>query len=458
MSTNTPVLGSGKLRTHSLLRGKVKVEFSRVDDKLEHLNNVKNTVENRDVAIYVHIPYCRSVCMFCPYFRDVLRSEQELEKYFKALLRELEIYGKLLEEKNLNVVEVHVGGGTPSLVSSKLYKEFVDALTRFFSVKCKIGIEVNPEDFKDYRYVEELYSVGVDEVSIGVQSFDRRILKSLSRKHTPEDNVKAIENSIKAGFKWINVDIMFLTPSIKGCVELTLDEKLKAFREDLEKSYKLGVHQVTFYPTVIPKHTPGYKLAGYGRLSQELNYIDAFIDEAVKFTQNNSLHLIRVYSASRKRYEYTTVNLELVGPLIGLGASAWSNTGTYQYINTHSIQEYVGSIEKSTPPVIYSRSLKHTSRLWRLFFDQLSAVEISEESFKLIGLKKMPFKVKLLLKVLELSGIVTKSGRTYRLTRLGIREVYKSVMNYVIEVPVKTTGIFIEMSKFNNYPETIKIE
>ncbi|MEM4827896.1 MAG: hypothetical protein QXK07_07655, partial [Desulfurococcaceae archaeon] len=60
----------------------------------------------------------------------------------------------------------------------------------------------------------------------------------------------------------------------------------------------------------------------YGKLSQELEHIDTFIDEAVEFAENNSLHLVRVYSASRKRYEYATVNLEVVGPLIGLGAGA----------------------------------------------------------------------------------------------------------------------------------------
>jgi len=93
MSNGAPILDSGRLRTHFLLRRKISLKFRRIDDPLEHLSNVKNTIENRDVGIYVHIPYCRSICMFCPCFRVVLRSEHELEKYFKALLKELEIYG-----------------------------------------------------------------------------------------------------------------------------------------------------------------------------------------------------------------------------------------------------------------------------------------------------------------------------------------------------------------------------
>ncbi|MEM4914206.1 MAG: hypothetical protein QW579_08420 [Desulfurococcaceae archaeon] len=93
-----------------------------------------------------------------------------------------------------------------------------------------------------------------------------------------------------------------------------------------------------------------------------------------------------------------------------------------------------------------------------MFFDQLSAVEILEEPFRLIGLRKIPFKVKLLLNVLELSGIVTKAGGTCRLTRRGIKEVYKSVMNYVVEVPVKATGVFMEICKLSSYPGKILIK
>lgn len=292
--------------------------------------------------------------MFCPYFRDVLREKYDLEKYFNALFKEIEMYGKFLEGRNLNVVEIHVGGGTPSLVPPKFYKELAIHLEQFFNVRCGIGIEVNPEDFVRYEDVEGLSEAGVDEVSIGVQSFNVRILRSIGRKHSPEDSVKAIENSLKAGFKWINVDLMFLTPNIKGYVELTLEEKLKAFKEDIERSYELGVHQITFYSTVIPMQSPGHKLIKHGKLSQELDFLDLFIDKALDFIEDRHLYLTRVYSASRKRYEYTTVNLEMVGPLIGFGASSWSNTGLYQYINIHNILDYVDLTKSGIIPAIYT--------------------------------------------------------------------------------------------------------
>jgi oxygen-independent coproporphyrinogen-3 oxidase len=393
--------------------------------------------------------------MFCPYFRVVLKSREELDDYLNAVLSELKLYGKVLRDLDLNVVEIHMGGGTPSLALPMFYKRLLESLSEFFNVKTSIGIEVNPEDFRDYKLVEEYYASGVSEVSIGIQSFNERVLKSLSRKHSPKDNILAIENSVKAGFKWINVDLMFLAPSIKGYVEMSFEEKLRAFRSDLENSLELGAHQITFYPTIIPKHSPGYKLVELRKLSREVDFIDRFIEEALNFAEEYRLHLTRVYSLSGKPYEYATVNLEMIGPLIGLGASAWSNTGFYQYINVHSVSEYTRLLREERVPVIYARDLSASSRVWRLFFDQLSTGVIREEVFRSLNLK-IPLRLKLLVKLMELSGLLEKTSSGYRLTRRGIVEVYKSVVNYVVEIPVKLTGVLASLNT-SRLPDKITV-
>ena len=437
------VLDSAVLKVHWLLRRRPRFELSKISSEEWHLEMLRRTLSGKSIGIYVHIPFCRTTCMFCPYFRQVLGSREELSAYLDALLRELSIYGRVLRDLDLSVVEIHVGGGTPSLVSPGFYKKFLESLSEFFTVKCGVGIEVNPEDFKDYKIVEEFYTSGVDEVSIGVQSFDRRILKSLSRKHTPEDSVLAVENSVKAGFKWINVDLMFLTPSIRGYVELDLGEKLEAFRRDLEKSLELGIHQITYYATIVPKISPGHRLVDLGKLHQEVDAIDYFVEEALRFTEEQKLHLTRVYSLSRKPYEYATVNLEMVGPLIGLGASAWSNTGLYQHINIHNTTTYIKLLAEDKLPALYARRLSRSSRAWRLFFDQLSAVVVRSEVFRSLGVE-IPIELRVLLKLMELSGLVEKTIEGYKLTKRGILEVYKAVVNYVVDIPVKLTEILIK--------------
>jgi len=434
----TSILDSGRLSTHWLLRRFPKIKLFRVTDTDDHVRLVKESIRGKSIGIYIHIPYCKSICMFCPYFRQVLRSYNELEEYLNSLLNELSLYGKLLKDLDLRVIEIHVGGGTPSLVSPKFYRKFLDVLSEFFNVSCGIGIEVNPEDFKDLRIVEDYYSNGIDEVSIGIQSFDDRILESINRKHSPKDNVVAVENSIKTGFKWVNVDLMFLTPNIKDYIELGLKEKLEIFRRDLEKSLELGVHQITYYATIIPKYSPGYKLINYGKLYQEVEAINYFLEEALKFIEEHKLHLVRIYSIARKQYEYATVNLEMVGPLIGLGASTWSNTGYYQYINIHDVNSYIRSLKNNQLPVIYARKLSKDSIAWRLFFDQLTTTIIRDEVFKSLGIE-IPLTIKTYLKLMELSKLVKRFEDGYKLTKYGIIEVYKMLMNYVIEVPIKVT-------------------
>jgi len=394
--------------------------------------------------------------MFCPYFRQVLRSREELDVYFNALLRELSLYGKILEDMSLQVTEIHVGGGTPSLVPPIYYRKLLEKLSEFFDVKCNIGIEVNPEDFRDYRLAEEFYANSVDEVSIGVQSFDKRVLKALSRKHTPEDNVLAIENSVKAGFKWINVDLMFLAPNIKGYMELNLKEKLGIFKRDLERSLELGVHQITYYATVIPTYSSGYKLVNLGRLYQEIEAIDYFVEEALRFCEDKKLHLVRVYSLSKKLYEYATVNLEMIGPLIGLGAGAWSNTGYYGHINVHDVAKYIESLAKNKLPAIYARRFNKSTRAWRLFIDQLSSGVVQEAMFKSLGLE-IPLAIKILLKLMEFSKLIKRTEEDYKLTKHGIVEVYKAIMNFIIEVPVKVTGILLNLKDLDKLPHEITI-
>lgn len=450
------VLDSGKLRVHWLLRRRPRARLLRVADGGSHLEVVRGSTRGRSVGIYVHVPYCRSICTFCPYFRQVLRDRGELEGYLSSLLKELELYGRALEGLSLEVVEVHVGGGTPSLVPPRFYGDLLAKLSEFFRIRCGVGIEANPEDLRDPEYVGELYSRGVDEVSIGVQSFDRRVLKVLGRKHPPEDGEAAVRNCLGAGFRWVNVDLMFLAPSIRGYVEMGLDEKLRAFRGDLERSVELGAHQVTFYATVVPRSSPGYRLAELGRLQQEVEAVDLFVEEALEFVESSGLHLTRVYSASRRPYEYATVNLEMVGPLIGLGAGAWGNTGYYQYVNVHSIAAYVELLREGRSPAAYARKLDEGSIAWRVLFDQLSSAVVREEVFSSLDLR-LPLVARALLKLMELSGLVERVGGGYRLTRRGVIEVYKSVMNYVLELPVRVTEVLAELGKQGRYPQEVVV-
>lgn len=437
------IIGVDDLKVHWLFKPRMRVKFLEISSLEEHAKYVRESLGGREIGIYIHIPFCKSTCMFCPYFREVIANARQLEDYLEALLHEIRTYGKLLEDRDLRVIELHVGGGTPSLVPPAFYRRLVEELSTYFDIRTSLAIEVNPEDFKNKQVVEEFYSAGVEEVSIGVQSFNKEVLKALGRKHTPEDSTKAVENALQAGFKWVNIDLMFLPPSIKGFVEMNLSDKLVAFKSDLEKAIELGVHQVTYYPTIIPMGSPGYKLVELGKLTQEGEHMGEFVKLALNTLSARGMHMVRIYSFSKKMYEYATVNLEIMGPLLGFGVSAWSNTGTYQYVNIHSINKYVEAARTGRYPVTRYRTFKSTTRAWRLFVDQMiTAGRMRKDAYTLIGEKGFPVPIKLTLFLMKLLGFAEDVGDKYELTRKGIVEAYKALIDYVIRVPIYYTWYF----------------
>lgn len=437
------IIGIDSLKTHWLLKSKARAKFFNVENSDEHLNRVKGSIVGRDIGVYVHIPYCRTTCIYCPYFRRVPRDKQEIDRYLEALLQEVRAYGKLLEGCDLRIVELHIGGGTPSLIPPAFYKKLNEELSTYFDVKSSVAIEVNPEDFRDQRIVEEFYSAGVREVSIGVQSFDGQVLRALGRRHTPEDSERAVNNALRAGFEWVNVDLMFLPPSIKGFAEIDLNYKLRAFKTDIVRAVELGAHQITYYPTIVPFGSPGYRLYEQGRLVQEGEFIDEFVKLAIDTLSSLGMHMSRVYSFSKKPYEYATVNLEMIGPLLGFGAGSWSNTGLYQYVNSHSIERYISMVVSGQVPASFYRVLKPGTRAWKLFIDQMiTAGRMRKDAYRLIGERGFPAAIRLTLYLMKILGLSKDAGDMYELTLKGVLEAYKAIIDYVVRVPIYYTRYF----------------
>jgi len=452
------LIGQEPLRTSFLMSRIPKITLHRIVDTDAHMLEIRNNIASRDIGIYIHVPYCRTSCLFCPYFRTVLKDKSEIDKYFNYLLKEIDLYGRFLEKHSLKVIELHVGGGTPSIVPGKYFKKILEKLSEYFNVETSIGLEANPEDLLDLRVAEDLYSNGVDEISLGIQSFSKKILLSLGRKHTPEDNMRAIENCLKTRFNWVNIDLMFLPPDIKNFVNYSPGEKLELFKKDLLISIETGVDQVTYYATIIPSFSPGGKLIDLGRISQEGEEIDIFIKSAIEILSSHKMYMTRIYSFSREKYEYATVNLEMIGPLIGFGAGAWSNTGSYQYINTHNILEYSEFLNKGVSSAIYARKISRGSGVWRLLFDQLfTAGRMSKEAYKLINVKRFPTSIKLYIQLLKLSGLVRELGDKYVLTEKGVIEAYKAMINYIVNVPIKITNILIDLGLKRSYPSRLEL-
>ena len=188
--------------------------------------------------IYVHIPFCRSFCTYCDFYSEVaskcrkaeeaLKQEALFEQYADAVATEALVRAS---EVRKDVNTLYIGGGTPSVLPLSALRRISDTL-RSVTGDCpyeEFTVEVNPEDIveKGHAYVEGLMNMGVDRISMGVQSFDDTILRFMNRRHDAAMARHAYHILEEAGVENISIDLIFGLPQLSDAVwQDTLDKAL----------------------------------------------------------------------------------------------------------------------------------------------------------------------------------------------------------------------------------------
>ena len=411
----------------------------------EALRSIASTLRDREAAAYIHVPFCTGTCTFCPYVRYPLaRSEVEriIGKYVDALIREMRLYSGIVKELGLRVVDIHAGGGTPSLVPPRLWRRILEEASSLLGAEPRAAIEANPEDLRDEGRAYSLVDSGIDEVSLGVQSFDARILRTLGRRHGPEDAVRAVENLRGAGCRYINIDLMYMVPG----------QSPYDWARDLEAAAGLDVDEVTCYPTLVARHSRGYELMRRGIIPQqpdgkafrEMVYLCEDVLPARGFRG------VEIYGYSRvEGWKYFTVNYEMEGPLLGLGCGAMGFTGGYEYQNTCFVDEYVEAVSRGRLPIAGSRGVDRVERairyvVCRLFvcreLDKGGFESRFGESFdELVGRTGFGRA----LRLLRFLGVISERGGRLRLTKKGLFTAHKICWAFVLNVPCRIAEEFM---------------
>ncbi len=415
-----------------------KSVYRREDDEVVRKSIVETLTES-DVALYIHIPFCTGTCWFCPYARfPIQRSQLDevISKYVVNLRREIRLYGELLRDLSLNVIDVHVGGGTPSLVPGRYWREIIQELTSAFDARPEVAIEANPEDLLDESRVYDLVDAGVTEFSVGFQSFHDDLLARLGRRHSASDSIKALDNLRSAGARYVNIDLMYMIPG----------ETLEEWIEDLSKATTLKPDEITCYPTLVLENSIGYKLIKQAKIPEQpdMKTFKKMMYVAEDFLTARGYIGQEIYGYTRTRdWKYVTVNYEMEGPLLGFGAGAMSFTGGYEYQNFCSVEEYYEYISKGKLPVAFSRRVTVEERAIRYATCRLFICRsLSKRHFKdkfgrefneLIG--RTGFKW--FLSMLRVSGDITEDEEKISLTRKGLFTAHKITWAFVLNVPCR---------------------
>ncbi|HIC97437.1 MAG TPA: radical SAM protein, partial [Aquificaceae bacterium] len=159
-------------------------------------------------AIYVHIPFCSYRCPYCN-FVSLTNSPISPEDYVDLVIKEAKLYGDM----RVSPESLYFGGGTPTLLKPSLLGRLMEGLSGCFDFSNlrEVTVERNPETYS-LKELKALRDMGINRLSIGVQSFTEKGLRALGRKHTREDVIRAYEESVEAGFDNINLDLIYAYP------------------------------------------------------------------------------------------------------------------------------------------------------------------------------------------------------------------------------------------------------
>ena len=287
---------------------------------------------------YIHIPFCERKCNYCD-FTSLKGTDNQIEKYVNYLLKEIDIYSKdydLSEKQDT----IYFGGGTPSLLPIDSLKII---LSRFFyDENTEITIEVNPKTVDIYK-LKEYKNLGVNRLSIGIQTFNDENLKVLGRIHNSEEAIEVYNMAREVGFKNISLDIMFSLPN----------QTLEMLKIDLEKLILLNPEHISIYSLIWEEGTKFFKDLKAGKLKETDNDLEATMYEyIIDYLKSKGYGHYEISNFSKKDFEarHNSIYWENKNYL-GLGLSAAGYLGNLRYKNFFYLKDYYDKLDKNILPV-----------------------------------------------------------------------------------------------------------
>ena len=311
--------------------------------------------------VYVHLPFCETICPHCPY--NKVRFESDLAtKYHTALLREVTDY--TARPDAMPVDTLYFGGGTPSL-TPEMVAAVVDAFAPLLTEHAEVALEAYPTDATPEK-LRALRDMGVNRISLGIESFDVALLRKLGRRYSPDQAKEAIRNAKRAGFDMVDVNLIFGIPG----------QRVDTFLGDVQKCLGEGVDQISAYPLFTFDYTPA------GQAIHEETYARAPERQRLamqrgvsEMCRNAGLERTSVWSFTRMGTSpYTTVTRP---DYVGFGAGAGSKSEERMSFNTFSVPAY---IEASPRAIALQHDLSPRAQradwlYWQIYNGQIDARE-----------------------------------------------------------------------------------
>ena len=366
-------------------------------------------------SLYLHIPYCEKKCIYCDFYSiDTMNS---MEQFLDALEKEIAMYADQYSSRE-SFETIFFGGGTPSLLPPSTLERILNALLSHYRIDsgAEITVETNPgtvdpEKLRGYR------SIGVNRLSIGIQSFHPDELKFLSRIHTADEATSCVENAYRAGFDNVSVDLIFSLPN----------QTLERWKENIWRAITLQPKHISAYSLIIEQHTPLFTMVQEGTVKPLPEEKDtAMYKTTLAMMAENGFRQYEVSNFAMPGFECRhNKNYWNHSNYLSFGPSAHSfwkehSTKGRRWWNSRSIAHYCDAIGKGTFPVAGSENVEKDTMFSEAVFLGLRTGELSATTLQqLYGVDMLSDRSEK-LKIFSDEDLLHINGRRITLTRRGI--------------------------------------
>ena len=380
----------------------------------------------RPLSLYVHIPFCQSLCYYCACNKIITRHHERSAPYLRYLSREIELHARHLGEGQA-VSQLHLGGGTPTFFSDAELAELMALLRRHFSLVPggEYSIEVDPRTVNAER-LQTLAQLGFNRLSFGVQDFDPQVQKAVHRVQPAEQVFALVEEARRIGFESINVDLIYGLPrQTPESFDRTLAQ-MAQLRPDRVALYAYAHLPERFKPQrrILSADLPGAAnkvtmLARSLAALKDAGYVYVGMDHFA--LPDDALAVAKRQGRLHRNFQGYSTQPDC--DLIGLGVSAIGNVGASYSQNAKTLQEYEDALDQGQLPIVRGLAVTRDDLLRRAVIMALMCQgALSYESIELahlIDFKTYFAKELVALAVMQEQGLVTLNDAGIQVTDTG---------------------------------------
>ena len=336
-----------------------------------------NVWEKKEMGLYVHIPFCKSVCKYCP-FNTYPWNQGNVERYLKALKKEITMVGNMSYMQDSTIAAVNFGGGTPTSLTTEQLLDILNCCKDHFNIHpaAEVTVEANPDTVNENK-LNALLAWGVNRMSFGVQSFNNKYLEMVGRAHRAEQSITSLKLARSLGLKNLGIDLLYRIPG----------QTIADWEKELDMAIALKIDHISIFSLLLNPGTQLFQDHTAGKIPPQPNEdleIAMYERAREKLTRAGYRHyIIYDFVLPGKECDYHSISWQVPQrEYPGLGAGAMAYVHGYIYTNINALEEYIQTVNNGRLPISFGRQLTREDQISRAMTLGTKFLQVDKNKFK----------------------------------------------------------------------------